>query len=66
MISKKVRSNSSCMNMFIGGPHGVMVIVIENGHVDINSNPRRDWLHFTWHEYPWEGYESNYSPSNYG
>ena len=26
---------------------GVMVIVVGNGHSDTNSNPRRDWLHFT-------------------
>ena len=26
---------------------GVMVIVIGYGHGDTNSNPRRDWLHFT-------------------
>ena len=26
---------------------GVMVIVIGNGHVDMSSNPGREWLHFT-------------------
>ena len=30
-----------------GGVHGVMVIVVENGHCDTSSNPERDWLHFT-------------------
>ena len=30
-----------------GGAHGVMVIVVGNGHGDTNSNPGRDWLHFT-------------------
>ena len=27
--------------------HGVMVIVIGNGHDDLSSNPEQDWLHFT-------------------
>ena len=27
--------------------HGVMVIVVGNGHGDTSSNPGRDWLHFT-------------------
>ena len=31
----------------IGGAHGVMVIVAENGHGDMSSNPGWDWLHFT-------------------
>ena len=26
--------------------HGVMVIVVGNGHDDTSSNPGRDWLHF--------------------
>ena len=30
-----------------GGAHGVMVIVIGNGHGDTSSNPGWDWLHFT-------------------
>ena len=30
-----------------GGAHGVMVIVIGNGHSDTSSNPGWDWLHFT-------------------
>ena len=30
-----------------GGAHGVMVIVIGNGHDDTSSNPGQDWLHFT-------------------
>ena len=29
-----------------GGAHGVMVIVVGNGHGDTSSNPGRDWLHF--------------------
>ena len=32
----------------IGGARGVMVIVVGNGHGDSSSNPRRDWLHFTY------------------
>ena len=31
----------------ISGAHGVMVIVVGNGHGDTSSNPGRDWLHFT-------------------
>ena len=30
-----------------GGAHGVMVIVVGNGHDDTISNPGLDWLHFT-------------------
>ena len=30
-----------------GGAHGVMVIVVGNGHGDTSSNPGRVWLHFT-------------------
>ena len=30
-----------------GGPRGVMVIVVGNGHDDTSSNPWQDWLHFT-------------------
>ena len=30
-----------------GGAHGVMVIIIGNGHGDTSSNLRQDWLHFT-------------------
>ena len=29
------------------GAHGVMVIVVGNGHGDSSSNPGWDWLHFT-------------------
>ena len=29
-----------------GGTHGVIVIVVGNGHGDSSSNPGRDWLHF--------------------
>ena len=46
--------------------HGVMLIVVGNGYGDTSSNPRRRWLHSTSHLYPWEQYESNYSPSSYG
>ena len=31
----------------LGGAHGVMVIVVGNGHGDTSSNLGRDWLHFT-------------------
>ena len=30
-----------------GGAHGVMVIVVGNGHGDTSSNPERGRLHFT-------------------
>ena len=30
-----------------GGARGVIAIVVGNGHGDTNSNPGRDWLHFT-------------------
>ena len=30
-----------------GGVHGVMVIVVENGHGDSSSNPAPGLLHFT-------------------
>ena len=49
-----------------GGARGVMVIGVGNGHGDTSSKPGRSWLHFIWHLYPWEWYESNYSPSSYG
>ena len=50
-----------------GGACGVVVIVVGNGHGDTSSNPGRDWLHFPRVlGYPWERYESNYSPSSYG
>ena len=29
-----------------GGARGVVVIVVGNGHGDMNSNPGCDWLHF--------------------
>ena len=35
------------INRVLEGAHGVMVIVVENGHGDTSSNPGRDWLHFT-------------------
>ena len=34
-------------NIYNGGAHGVMVIVIGNGHGNMSSNPGWDWLHFT-------------------
>ena len=37
------------IELFIGGSHGVMVIVVGNEHSDTSSNPGRDWLHFTLH-----------------
>ena len=30
-----------------GGAHGVMVVIVGNGHGDTSSNPGRDWLHFS-------------------
>ena len=33
----------------LGGAHGVMVIVVGNGHSDMSSNPGQDWLCFTKH-----------------
>ena len=30
-----------------GGAHGVMVIIVGNGHGDTSSNPGQGWLHFT-------------------
>ena len=33
--------------MILGGAHGVMVIVVGNGHGDTSSNLEWDWLHFT-------------------
>ena len=30
-----------------GGARGVMVIIVGNGHSNMSSNPRWDWLHFT-------------------
>ena len=29
------------------GARSVMVIVVENGHSNTSSHPRRGWLHFT-------------------
>ena len=31
----------------IGGAHGVMFIMVGNGHRDTSSNPWQEWLHFT-------------------
>ena len=33
--------------IYLGSAHGVMVIIVGNGHGDTSSNPGRDWLHFT-------------------
>ena len=35
------------MYLFNGGAHGVIVIVVGNGHDDTSSNSGQDWLHFT-------------------
>ena len=35
------------ISIFLGSAHGVMVIIVGNGHGDTSSNPGRDWLHFT-------------------
>ena len=35
------------ISIVFGGAHGVMVIVVGNGHGDTSSNPGRDLLHFT-------------------
>ena len=37
----------SCFAINMGSAHGVMVIIIGNGHGDTSSNPGWDWLHFT-------------------
>ena len=34
-------------NICLGGAHGVTVIIVGNGHGDMNSNHGRDRLHFT-------------------
>ena len=39
--------HSQKLGVFIICVHGVMVIVVGNGHGDTSSNPGRDWLHFT-------------------
>ena len=44
------------------GTHGVMVIIIENKHGYQSSNLEQGFLHFIQHKYPWQRYESNYSP----
>ena len=36
-------------NYNLRGARGVMVIVVGNGHSETSSNPKRSWLHFTWH-----------------
>ena len=35
------------INYILVGAHGVMVIVVGNGHGDTSSSPGQDWLHFT-------------------
>ena len=40
---------SLIINEYSIGVHGVMVIVVGDGHGDLSSNPGRDWLHFTLH-----------------
>ena len=30
-----------------GGTHGAMVIIKRNGHNNLSSSPKRDYLHFT-------------------
>ena len=34
------------LSFLLGGAHGVMFIVVGNGHGDTSSNPGQDWLHF--------------------
>ena len=41
-----IRFRSHTISVIISA-HGVMVIVVGNGHGDTISNPERDWLHFT-------------------
>ena len=43
----------------------IMLYRCTPGHGDTSSNTGRDWLHFTLDSYPWESYESNYSPTSY-
>ena len=31
-----------CLNIYIGGAHGAVVIVVGNGHGNTSSNPKRD------------------------
>ena len=33
--------------IYLGGAHGVMVIIDGNGHDNTSSNPGSGWLHFT-------------------
>ena len=51
-------------NIF-GNARGVMVTVVGIGRSEPSSNPGRGSFDFPWHYYPWEKYESNYSPSSY-
>ena len=46
--------------------HGLMVIVVENGHHLMSSNSWWDCLHLTKLEYIWGSYDTTYSPSSYG
>ena len=43
---------------------GVMFIVVGNVQDELSSKFGRGCLHFTQHDYPWEMYESNSSPSS--
>ena len=58
-------TNAKSCDWSFRGTCGLMAIVVENGHDHTSSNPRWDWLHFTYHKYFWERYKSNYSPSSY-
>ena len=35
--------------IYMGGAHGVMVIIAGNGHGNTSSNPGWDWFHFILH-----------------
>ena len=58
-----IRMNIYMIYLFIGGICGFMVSVVENGHDNSSSNPGQCCLHSTSYKYPWDRYESNYSPS---
>ena len=51
--------------MHVGSTCDVRVIVLGNEYGELGSNPVQDYSHFTECYYSWEGYESNYSLSNY-
>ena len=53
-------------NYILGGAHGVMVIMVGNGHGDSSSNlDETDCISHSTNTLG-ERYESNYSPSSYG